>query len=129
MEEEFQYIHVGNKIKEVLSMRGWSKTDLGNWVGMTVSNAVYLTKRPSIDVVMLHKIGIATQYDFWQHFPIEPAIQDKKKITDEKDKVIEELKAKMAKMETDAKELKREMDYVKRENETLRDVITLMKKK
>jgi hypothetical protein len=58
---DFKYIHIGEKINELLTLKGWTKTGLGNLIGMTAGNAVYLTKRPTIDVVTLHKIGVAMQ--------------------------------------------------------------------
>jgi hypothetical protein len=50
-------------------------------------------------------------------------------VLDDKDKIIEELKGKIVEMEKQAKDQQMEMDFVKRENETLRDVVEVIKKK
>jgi DNA-binding Xre family transcriptional regulator len=117
---EFQYINLGAKIEEVLSMRYWTKTELGEAIGMSQSNAVYLTKKKSIDVVTLHKMGVALKYDFFKHYPIEEE--------GEKNKVVAEWQAKIAELEKQAEQQKIQMDILKQENGYLKEINELLKR-
>jgi hypothetical protein len=128
MAEEFQYPHIGQKIQEYVTAKGFTKTDVGAVIGMSQGNIVYLTKRPSIDVKTLHKISVALKHNFFQYYPVEGEIPDKGKM-DEKDTVIVGLKEKIAQMERAAEQQKMQMAAVTRENELMRDVIDLLKKK
>lgn len=128
MADEFQYPHIGQKIQEYIYEKGFTKTDVGAIIGMSQGNIVYLTKRPSIDVETLHKISVALKHNFFQYYPVVDAITTQGK-TDEKDKMIAELKEKIALMERAAEQQRMQTDAVKRENELMRDVIDLLKKK
>jgi hypothetical protein len=123
------YIQVGKKIEELLSLKNWTKTELADAVGMTAGNAVYLIKRPSIDVVTLHKIMNTFAYNIWQHYPIrqsgEQIIEGTKVIS----KTIEEQKKRMAELEMEVEKLKTEMAAVKSENGVMRDVLEVLKRK
>jgi DNA-binding Xre family transcriptional regulator len=66
MTDEFKYPHIGEKITEVLQSKFWSKTSLGEVIGMSQSNAIYLTNRKNIDVENLHKISVALRHNFFK---------------------------------------------------------------
>jgi hypothetical protein len=128
------YIHVGRMIAELLEQQHRTKSDLGYDLGMSPGNVVYLTKRESVDVQMLHKIGNNLKYNFWKHYPIDDgstglgAFGDQlKKVADEKDKVIAELNAQIAKQERMIEDLKQEL--VRQENSFLKEINGLLKKK
>jgi DNA-binding Xre family transcriptional regulator len=97
---EFQYINLGEKISEVIAERYWTKTQLGEMIGMSPSNAIYLTKKKSIDVVTLHKIGAALKYNFFKHYPVEEAASEKTKEENEWKKKVDELQKQLAQQKT-----------------------------
>jgi hypothetical protein len=110
-----------------------TKRDLGLDIGMSQSNIVYLTKRESIDVQTLHKIGVNLKYNFWKHYPIDDGSGAEtidgrvKQVGDEKDKVIAELNAKLAERDKEIEELQKEL--VRQENGFLKEINGLLKRK
>lgn len=127
------YIHVGGMIESLLEDAHRTKRDLGLDLGMSQGNVVYLTKRESIDVQTLHKIGNNLKYNFWKHYPIDDgkgaeAVDVRvKQVGDVKDKVIAELNAKIAERDKVIEELKQEL--VRQENSFLKEINGLLKKK
>src|SRR4051812_22677226 len=109
MAEEFQYPHIGNKITEVLQSKLWTKTELGDAIGMSQSNAIYLTNRKNIDVENLHKIGVALRHNFFKYYPVEEP-------STEKNKEVVDLKARIAELEKEVEVQKRENENLKKEN-------------
>ncbi len=131
MENQF---HVGSKIEQLLEEQHRTKRDLGLDIDMSQGNVVYLTKRDSIDVKTLQKIGNELKYNFWKHFPIEDGTntatlvtEREKQIIAEKDKVIAELNAKVAERDKVIEDLKQNL--VKQENDFLKEINGLLKKK
>ena len=120
-----EYPHIGQKIEALLSRRPITKAALADYLNMSAGNASYITKRETLDVRTLHQVGMMLQYNFWQHYPFP---FDKAAET-EKDKTIAELQAKISEMEKEAEKLKMQMDAVKSENEVMRDVMAVLKKK
>jgi hypothetical protein len=127
------YIHVGSMIEELLEKDHRTKRDLGLDLGMSQGNVVYLTKRESIDVQMLHKIGNNLKYNFWKHFPIDdgkgPVAETarEKQLMDEKQKAMTELNAKIAEQEKVIADLKQQL--VRQENDFLKEINGLLKRK
>lgn len=128
------YIHVGGMIEKLLDEQHRTKRDLGLDLGMSQSNVVYLTKRESIDVQTLHKIGNNLKYNFWQHFPIDDGTtadakvsEREKQVSAEKDKMIAELNAKIAERDKVIEDLRQNL--VKQENDFLKEINSLLKKK
>ena len=122
------HIHIGKIISELLENEHMTKRDLGVEIGISQSNAVYLTKRESIDVRMLWKIGTALRYNFWKHFPIEDAYDDDDTpVADAKDKLIAELNAKVAAQVKEIEGLK--LELVKQEIGFLKEINSLLKRK
>ncbi len=126
--------HVGYKIAELLEEQHRTKRDLGLDIDMSQGNVVYLTKRDSIDVKTLQKIGNELKYNFWKHFPIDDGTnaatlvtEREKQMIAEKDKVIAELNAKVAERDKVIEDLKQ--DLVKQENDFLKEINGLLKKK
>ena len=131
MENQF---HVGSKIEQLLEEQHRTKRDLGLDIDMSQGNVVYLTKRDSIDVKTLQKIGNELKYNFWKHFPIDDGTnaatlvtEREKQMIAEKDKVIAELNAKVAERDKVIEDLKQ--DLVKQENDFLKEINGLLKKK
>ncbi len=131
MENNF---HVGSKIEQLLEEQHRTKRDLGLDIDMSQGNVVYLTKRESIDVQTLHKIGNNLKYNFWKHFPIDDGTnaatlvtEREKQLITEKDKVIAELNAKIAEQGKVIEDLKQNL--VKQENDFLKEINSMLKKK
>jgi DNA-binding Xre family transcriptional regulator len=120
-----EYIHIGKKIEEVLQEQHMTKKDLGQCVDLSQGNIVYLTKRKSIDVITLHKIGDQLSYNFFKHYPIVESRAERDKVVDERDKTIGELKAKVAELEGRLVQ----MDNLKKENGYLKEINDLLRKK
>ena len=129
------YIHLGEKIAELLQQQHKTKKDLGNAIGMSASNAVYLTTRSTMDVQTLHKISIALKYDFFKHFPVAVEGSETREMVkhenvfDVRDKTIEELKQKNAELEKQMDPLKRDLQMQKQENVYLKKINELLEKK
>ena len=131
MENKF---HVGLKIADLLEEQHRTKRDLGLDIDMSQGNVVYLTKRDSIDVKTLQKIGNELRYNFWKHFPIDDGTSADSLVTEreklvvaEKDKEIAQLKEKLAEQDKVIEGLRQ--DLVKQENEFLKEINSLLKKK
>jgi hypothetical protein len=122
MAEEFKYLHIGEKITEVLQSKFWTKSQLGDIIGMSQSNAIYLTNRKNIDVENLHKISVALGHNFFKYYPVEEAPVEKNKETDV-------LKAKIAEVEKQLAEQKSENENLKKENGYLKEINDLLRKK
>jgi DNA-binding Xre family transcriptional regulator len=61
-------LHIGQKIKEILEIRGITKTELSRRLGMTSTNVHKIFKRETIDTGLLEKIGTELGYDFFVHY-------------------------------------------------------------
>ena len=123
-------IHIGWKIAEILEAQHKSKRELGDLIGMSASNAVYLTTRDTIDVRTLHKVGLALKYNFWKHFPIEEVAQSSiAKVSEGDGKTIDELKLKISDMEKQLENCKRDLMMQKQENVYLKKINELLEKK
>jgi hypothetical protein len=122
MAEEFKYIHVGETVTGVLYEKGFTKTDLGGLIGMSQSNAIYLTKRPSIDVVTLHKIGTILKYNFFKFFPI-----DEGKMVSTGPELL--LKERVAELEKQLAEQKSVNEILQKENGYLKEINDLLRRK
>ena len=125
-------MHIGNKITEVLKARHMTKQTLGRGIGFTGSAATYLTTRPSIDVETLHNIGLYLNYNFFKHYPVEerdvltlPATG----VSDDKDKMISEMKIKISELEKNLEACKRDLGMQKQENVYLKKINELLEKK
>ena len=125
--QNLPFINVGKIISELLENEHMTKKDLADEIGISQSNAVYLTKRESIDVRMLWKIGTALRYNFWKHYPIDGDEDDDTSVVDGKNKLIAELNAKVAAKEKVIEELRQEL--VKQEIGFLKEINGLLKKK
>ena len=117
----FEYIDLGKKIEEILAEKHVTKADLADEIGMSQSNSSYLTRKKSIDVVTLHKIGVALNYNFFKHYPIaEPDA--------EKNKPMEELQAKVAALQKQLDEQKKENEMLKKEIGYVNEINGLLKR-
>src|ERR1043166_4521940 len=90
-------IHIGSKIASVLSNRGMTQNTLSVLVNTSASNIARITQRKNVEVHMLYKISKALKHNFFKHFPVVEEEQPA-----EKDKVVEELNAKIASLEKQA---------------------------
>ena len=121
-------VNVGRIINELLENDHMTKKELGEAIGMSQSNAAYLTTRESIDVNTLWKVGVTLRYNFWKHFPIEDSYDgDDAPVVDGKDKLIAELRSKVAEKEKEIGELRQVL--VKKEIGYLKEINGLLKRK
>jgi DNA-binding Xre family transcriptional regulator len=123
---EFEYPHIGKLIENELANQHMTKKELGSDIGLSQSNIVYLTKRKSIDVITLHKIGEALSENFFKYYPVKGVFETKP--ADENDRVIAELKTKIAEMEKQAEQKRIEMEMMKQENGYLKKINELLEK-
>jgi len=112
-------IHIGNLINELLEKQRKSKRELGDKIGMSASQAVYLTTRKSIDVQMLWKVGVALKYNFFKHFPVEDGTGGEGN----------EGKEKISELEKQLESALRDLAMQKQENAYLKEINELLKKK
>jgi DNA-binding Xre family transcriptional regulator len=117
---EFQYPHIGQKIAEMLADNNMSKTELGEVIGMSQSNAIYLTKRASIDVVNLHKISVALNYNFFKLYPVDEGTSEPADAA---------WKAKIAELEKHVEQLKLQNDILQKENGYVKKINELLEKR
>jgi transcriptional regulator with XRE-family HTH domain len=59
---------IGQAIKDRVESIGMSKAELARRLMMSSANVHKIFKRSSIDIEMLHKIGVALRYDFISHY-------------------------------------------------------------
>lgn len=107
-----------------------TKQELGRSLGISASAATYLTKRDTIDVKMLHKIGNILKYNFFKHFPVEEIKQGFDLLTvspqeDEKKK----LQGRIDELEKILEACKRDLVMQKQENVYLKKINDLLEKK
>lgn len=112
-------IHIGSRIQEILEERHVTKKDLGLDIGLSPSSAAYLTSRETMDVRTLWKIGNILKYNFFKHYPVDEGEGTGGAGQDEKDKLIAELKAKVAELTQQLEAQKKENAYLNKINELL----------
>ena len=122
MADEFKYPHIGQKITEILTEKLWTKTELGEVIGMSQSNAIYLTNRPNIDVQNLHKISVALRHNFFKYYPVEEAPA-------ERNKEVDVLKTKISELEKQLEQQKSVNENLQKENGYLTEINGLLRKK
>lgn len=119
--------HVGNKIVQILGQRHMTKQDLGKAIGIRPSTATYVTSRESIEVDTLQKIGNALQYNFFKHYPVTeagtPVVPDAGEA--EKKMLLE----KIALLEKEIEDCKRDLAMQKQENVYLKKINDLLERK
>ena len=120
MIEFFPELHIGQRIQCIISKRGMPKRHLAAKIGMTASTMTHLTTRKNVDVLLLHKVSNALQYNFFMDFQVDEGQGTEA----DKGKEIEALKAKIAELEKQNEEMKREADrieikYLRQTNELL----------
>jgi len=63
-------IHIGNLIEEKLQEKRLTKQELSELTGIKAVTIRYLTRRDSLDVVTLQRIGNGLKYNFFKHYPV-----------------------------------------------------------
>jgi hypothetical protein len=127
-----EFVHIGTRVAQKLGEKHMTKRDLADAIGMTPGNAVYLTTRETMDVKTLHKIGIALKYNFFKLFPVEEDASTSLStgaVMSESDKVIGDLKNKIAEQERVIADLKRDLEMQRKENGYLTQINELLKRK
>ena len=123
-------MHIGNKINEVLAQKHMTKQELGRSIGFSGSAATYLTTRPTVDVETLQKIGNFLKYNFFKHYPVEDGSAALTTgVTDERDKIILELKNKISELEKNLESCVRNQAMQKQENAYLKKINELLERK
>jgi transcriptional regulator with XRE-family HTH domain len=128
-----EFVHIGTRVAQKLGEKHMTKRDLADAIGMTPGNAVYLTTRETMDVKTLHKIGIALKYNFFKLFPVEEdtstSLSTGAAVMTENEKMIGDLKNKIAEQEKIIADLKRDLEMQKKENGYLAEINGLLRKK
>lgn len=66
---ENEPIHIGKKIKEVIKARKLTQDEFAKLIGKkSRQNVQKIVARKSIDVQLLKEIGVALDYNFFQHY-------------------------------------------------------------
>ncbi len=63
-------IHIGSLIEEKLQEKRLTKQELSELTGIKAVTIRYLTRRDSLDVVTLQRIGNGLKYNFFKHYPV-----------------------------------------------------------
>lgn len=64
----YMTIHIGNKIKAVVSKKGMTVSEFGRRINKSRENVYSIFKRKSIDTGLLTTIGNVLEYDFFQYY-------------------------------------------------------------
>jgi len=131
-EKEMQNdVHIGKKISDVLEEKKMLKATLARALGISPPSATYMLDRDTMDVKTLVKVSRALKHNFLKYYNMEgvepPSSAKATEGKDEKDKVIDGLKEKIAALEKEIDGLKREA--VMKENEWLRKINSLLERK
>lgn len=113
-------VHIGKKIKEVLSKSPMSVVDFAEKINKTRTVAYDIFKRDSVDSVLLNKISKVLNHNFFQYYPVEK-VREEKGVYFPANAVIEQLTAEL-------KETKKEVEELKKQNELLQKIVSLMEK-
>ena len=112
---------------QILGQRHMTKQNLGKAIGLRPSSATYVCSRQSIDVETLQKIGNALQYNFFKHYPVtelnEPVINN---AADAEKKTLLE---KIASLEKELGDCKRDLMMQQQENVYLKKINDLLERK
>lgn len=69
-------VHIGNKIKSVVSKKGISVSEFGRRINMSRENVYSIYRRKSIDTALLQTICKVLEYDFFEFYtPLADEIQ------------------------------------------------------
>jgi transcriptional regulator with XRE-family HTH domain len=74
-------IHIGNKIKTVVTKKGMTVSEFGRRINKSRENVYSIFKRKSIDTALLGTISKVLEHDFFQYYT---------NLTTENQKLIEE---------------------------------------
>lgn len=112
-------VHIGQKIKEIITKRGMTKTEMAKRLNMSSSNVHKIFLRKSIDAELLKRIGEKLEFDFFACYRLD---NDKLTISQETETTsyFEKLKKKY---EDKITTLNNEISYLKEINEMLREKI------
>ncbi len=61
-------IHIGNKIKGIVSKRGMSVSEFGRRINKSRENVYSIFKRKTIDTGLLSVISKVLEYDFFEYY-------------------------------------------------------------
>ena len=135
-------IHIGSLIEEKLQEKRLTKQELSELTGIKAVTIRYLTRRDSLDVVTLQRIGNGLKYNFFKHYPIEEVVEGngeaEKRGSGEKDPsatlrmtTLEEekkkLQEKITELEKQLEGCKRDLLFQKQENGYLKEINELLK--
>ncbi len=118
-------MHIGQKIAEIIAVRHSNKQALGRSIGISGSTATYLTTRKSIDVQMLANIGNALKYNFFNLYKVTEIGAESLPENIE----LAQMKMKNEEMAKELEACKRELLMQQRENEYLKEINDLLRKK
>jgi len=133
-------IHIGNLIEEKLQEKRLTKQELSDLTGIKAVTIRYLTRRDSLDVVTLQRIGNGLKYNFFKHYPVEEVVEGNGEAEkrgdpsatlrmtiqeEEKKKLFE----KVTELEKQLEGCRRDLLFQKQENVYLKKINELLEKK
>lgn len=115
-------INIGQKIKEVIEIRGMAKTELARRMNMTSSNVHKIFMRKTIDTGLLMRLSVLLEHNFFRYYSENESKKEMVHLQmsepDENSHYYEKLKEKFT-FEIEA--LSKEIKYLREINELLRE--------
>lgn len=110
---------IGQKIKEIVALRGMSKTELSRRLNMSSTNIHKIFKRDSIDTELLQRLSEQLNYNFFSYYVSKnndlPTLAE-----DTKGSYQTEQQLRLEQLEKELALMQKEILYLKEINELLR---------
>ncbi|MFN6037659.1 MAG: hypothetical protein ACK452_04270 [Bacteroidota bacterium] len=114
-------VHIGKKIKEVLSKSPMTVVDFAEKINKTRTVVYDIFKRDSIDSILLNKISRILNHNLFQYYPSEK-LREEKITFQTKDEIFQQLSQEL-------KLAQKELQELKKRNELLEKLVSLLEKK
>lgn len=110
----FETLHLGKKIKEEIKRQGMSVAEFSRRINRTRSVAYDIFKRESIDTELLTQIGKALRIDLFTPFRKEYPLPLDQSLLSEKPGYISKLELELTTLREENRQLKTEVNYLKK---------------
>lgn len=114
-------VHIGKKIREVLSKSSMTVVDFADKINKTRTVVYDIFKRDSVDSVLLNRISKVLNHNFFQYYSTEKLREEKETYHSRNDRYQELLK--------ELKATKKELQELKKQNILLEKLLSIMEKK
>lgn len=113
-------VHIGKKIKEVLSKSPMTVVDFAEKINKTRTVVYDIFKRDSVDSVLLNKISRVLNHNFFIYYSAD-SVKEEKSVYNVKEDPLKQLMLEL-------KESRRELDELKKRNELLEKLVNALEK-